>query len=80
MLCTITVRLPIATACLWTIEQRERRYESPRSRQTVSEPNNDIGRLLARGLKISFAAGVGVLVVVVHISIYLTGHGFHHGH
>jgi hypothetical protein len=62
-------------------EKQERRYESPRSRQTVSEPDNDtIGRLLSRGLKISFAAGVGVLVVVVHISIYLTGHGFHHGH
>jgi hypothetical protein len=67
-------------------KQQERRLEPPRSRQTVgveaiSGPNNDtIGGILSRGLRISLAAGVGALVVVAHISMYLTGHGFHHGH
>jgi hypothetical protein len=47
----------------------------------MSEADNEtIGGILSRGLKISLAAGAGVLVVVVHISIYLTGHGFHHSH
>jgi hypothetical protein len=35
---------------------------------------------LSRALRVSLAAGVGALVVAVHISMYLTGHGFHHGH
>lgn len=67
-------------------KQQERRQESLGSRQTVgaetmSEPDNEtIGGVLSRGLKISLAAGAGALVVVVHISMYLTGHGFHHGH
>jgi len=65
---------------------QERKCESPRSQQaveakTMSSPDNEtIGGILSRGPKISFAAGVGVLVVVVHISMYLSGHGFHHGH
>jgi hypothetical protein len=25
-------------------------------------------------------AGLGAFLVVVHISLYLTGHSFHHGH
>jgi hypothetical protein len=67
-------------------KQQERRHESVRSRQTagaetMSEADNGaIGGILSRGLKISLAAGAGELVVVVHISMYLTGHGFHHGH
>jgi len=67
-------------------KQQERRFESPRARQTVgvktmSNPDHEsIGGILSRGLRISLAAGVVVLVVVVHISMYLTGHGFHHGH
>jgi hypothetical protein len=66
-------------------KQQERRLESPRSRQTagatMSDPDNEtISGILSRGLRISLVAGVGVLVVVVHISMYLTGHGFHHGH
>jgi hypothetical protein len=67
-------------------KQQERRFEPPRARQTVgvktmSNPDNEaIGGILSRGLRISLAAGVGALVVVVHISMYLTGHGFHHGH
>ena len=65
---------------------QDRRHESPRSGETagakpMSEPDNEtIGGILSRGLKISLAAGAGALVVVVHISMYLTGHGFHHGH
>jgi hypothetical protein len=67
-------------------KQQERRLESPRSQQaveakTMSSPDYEsIGGILSRGPKISFVAGVGVLVVVVHISMYLRGHGFHHGH
>jgi hypothetical protein len=67
-------------------KQQERRYEPRRSQQTVGvktisgSDNETIGNVLSRGLRISLAAGVGALVVVVHISMYLTGHGFHHGH
>jgi len=67
-------------------KQQERRLEPPRSRQSVGveaisgTDDNAIGSILSRGLRISLAAGVGALVVVVHISMYLTGHGFHHGH
>ena len=67
-------------------KQQERRHDPSRSRQTagaktISEPDNEtIGGVLSRGCKISLAAGVGGLVVVVHISMYITGHGFHHGH
>jgi hypothetical protein len=67
-------------------KQQERRFESPRSPQTAGvramsrADNETIGGVLSRGLRISLAAGVGALVVVVHVSIYLTGHGFHHGH
>lgn len=39
-----------------------------------------VGNSLSRGLRISLAAGTGAFIVVVHISMYLTGHGFHHGH
>jgi hypothetical protein len=36
---------------------------------------------LSRGLRITLAAGAGAFVVVVHLSMYLTGHSFHHhGH
>jgi hypothetical protein len=67
-------------------KQQDRRHESPRSRETAGEktmsgPDKEtIGGILSRGLKISLAAGAGALVVVVHISMYLTGHGFHHVH
>ena len=67
-------------------KQQERRCEPQRSPQTIgvkamSSPDNETtGGILSRGLRISLAAGVGVLVVVVHLSMYLTGHGFHHGH
>jgi hypothetical protein len=66
--------------------QQERRYEPRRSRQTVgvkpmSSPGNEtIGDGHSRGLRISLAAGVAAFLVVIHISMYLTGHSFHHGH
>jgi hypothetical protein len=68
------------------LKQQERRYEPARSPQTVGgkaisgHDNDTVGGILCRGPRISLAAGVGALVVVVHISMYLTGHGFHHGH
>jgi len=67
-------------------KQQERRYELLESRATVgikatSGPHRgSIGGRFSRGLSISLAAGVAAFVVVVHISMYLTGHGFHHGH
>jgi hypothetical protein len=67
-------------------KQQERRFESPRLRQIVgvkaiANPDYEsISGILSRGRRISLAAGVGALVVVVHISMYLNGHGFHHGH
>ena len=67
-------------------KQQERRFEPLRSRQTIgvkeiaNPDNGSIGDILSQGRRISLAAGVGALVVVVHLSMYLTGHGFHHGH
>lgn len=67
-------------------KQQERRDESRRSPQaldvrTVPAPDNDTtGSGLSRGLRISLAAAVGVFVVLAHLSILLSGHGFHHGH
>jgi hypothetical protein len=64
----------------------QRKQQEQRSPQTLgvkamSRPDNETsGGILSRGLRISLAAGVGALVVVVHISMYLAGHGFHHGH
>jgi hypothetical protein len=65
---------------------RKRRYEPRRSPQTagvkaMSGPDREtIGNGLSRGLRISLVGGVGAFLVVVHISMYLTGHSFHHGH
>ena len=64
--------------------QRKRRNEPRRSPQpagvkAISGPPNEINGLF-RGLRISLAAGVGAFLVVVHISMYLTGHSFHDGH
>ncbi|HTF70002.1 MAG TPA: hypothetical protein VK638_45725 [Edaphobacter sp.] len=67
-------------------KHQERQYEPRRSPQTIgikamSSPDNETsGGILSRGLRISLAAGVGALVVVVHLSMCLTGYGFHHGH
>lgn len=66
--------------------QQERRYESPTSPETVgvtaiSDLGNGRSANGARGrLKIVLAAGFGILVVVVHVSMHLMGHSLHHGH
>jgi hypothetical protein len=67
-------------------KQHERQYQPARSPQTVgvkamSDPDNETaGNGLPRGLKILLAAGIGVFLVVVHVSMHLTGHSLHHGH
>jgi hypothetical protein len=67
-------------------KQRERRDEPRRlpkiaGVKAMFGPNNEtFGNGLSRRLRISLAASTGAFVVVVHVSMYLTGHGFHHGH
>jgi hypothetical protein len=67
-------------------KQHERQYQIPRSPQTegvnvMSHPDNKTtGDGLSRGLKIFLAAGTGVFLVMVHVSMHLTGHSLHHGH
>jgi hypothetical protein len=68
-------------------KQQERRDEPRRSLPAVvgikamsGRDKEIIGDGLSRALRVSLAAGVGALVVAVHISMYVTGHGFHHGH
>jgi len=58
-------------------KQQERRALGVR---TVPSPDNAIGSGPSRRLKLSLAAAVGVFVVVAHISMFLTGHAFHHLH
>ena len=67
-------------------KQQERRDEPRRSLPAVrvkalsGRDNEIIGDGLSRALRVSLAAGVGALVVAVHISMYLTGHCFPRGH
>ena len=67
-------------------KQQERRYQSPESPQTVgvkamsNSENDATGDGVSRGLRIFLGAGIAVFLVVVHVSMHLTGHGFHHGH
>lgn len=44
----------------------------------MSDPENETTGDGRRGLKILLAAGIGVFLVVVHISLHLTGHSLHH--
>jgi hypothetical protein len=66
--------------------QQQRRDEFPESvqaRDAQSMSGNDCERVtkgFSRGLKISLAAASATVVVMAHISMYLSGHGFHHGH
>jgi hypothetical protein len=47
----------------------------------MSPPDDETtGDGLCRGLKIFLAAGIGVFLVVVHISLHLTAHSLHSGH
>jgi len=68
-------------------KQHERRNQPSISPQTLgvtvmSHPENETsGNVLSRGRKIYLTAGVAVflaVVVVVHISLHLTGHRLHH--
>jgi hypothetical protein len=67
-------------------KHQERQYEPTRSLQTVRvKAMSDLdgqtaGDGLSRGFKIALAASIGAFLVVVHISMHLTGHSFHHGH
>ena len=67
-------------------KQQERQYQPTTSPQTVrvtamSNPDDQAGGGgLSRELRIALAAGIGVFVVVAHLAVHLTGHGFHHGH
>lgn len=68
------------------LKQQERRYQPPSSSQIVGvkampDPECErAGDSLRRGLKLVLAAAVGVFLVVVHLSMHLTGHSLHHGH
>lgn len=65
-------------------KREERQDETRRSRRSVGvkavfDPAiATVGNSRSRWLRISLAAGA--FVVAVHISMYHTGHGFHHGH
>jgi hypothetical protein len=67
-------------------KQLERQYDLLGSRATVGikamsgSNKKSFGGSFSRGLRISLAAGVGAFVVLVHVSMFLTGHSFHHGH
>src|SRR5713101_6445569 len=66
--------------------RQEERYQPSRSLRTtgveaMSDPDIQIsGGGLSHGLKILLAAGVGVFLVAVHISMHHIGHTLHHGH
>ena len=67
-------------------KQQEQPCQPTRSLQTVgvkatSDPDHETGGDgLSRGFKIALAASIGVFLVVAHLAVHLTGHGFHHGH
>lgn len=71
---------------LYGRRKQELRYQPSRSPQTVGvkaisdSDNETTGDGLSRGFKIALATCIGVFLVVVHISMHLTGHSFHHGH
>ncbi len=70
---------------LYGRRRQEERYQPSRSLRTTeakakSDPDSEIGGGLSRGLKILLAAGVGVFLVAVHISMHHIGHTLHHGH
>jgi hypothetical protein len=83
---TLSVYKPWGLTRYGRRKQQELRYQPPRSPQTagvkaISDSDNGIGGDVPfRGLKLVLAAGIGVFLMVVHISVYLTGHGLHHGY
>jgi hypothetical protein len=68
----------------WALsEQRDEARRSPQIagvKATSGTDDETSGNGLSRGLRISLAAGTGAFLVMVHISMYLTGHGLHRGH
>lgn len=64
-------------------KQQERRYQPSQTVgvKAISDSDNETtGDGLSGGFKIALATCVGVFLVVVHISMHLTGHSFHYGH
>ena len=67
-------------------KQQERQRQLPRSPQTIGVEamsgldNGRTGDGLSRGIKLVLATGIGVFLVVVHISMHLTSYSLHHGH
>ena len=67
-------------------KQQERRDESRISQQTsevktVPAPdNNAMSGSRSRRLRISLATAIAVFIAVAHVSLFLTGHSFHHGY
>ncbi len=82
---TISVYKPWGLT-LYGRRRQEERYQPSRSLRTtgveaMSDPDIEIsGGGLSRGLKILLAAGVGVFLVAVHISMHHIGHTLDHGH
>jgi hypothetical protein len=83
---TLSVYKPWGLTRYGQRKQQERRDEPRRSLPAVrvkalsGRDKEIIGDGLSRALRVSLAAGVGTLVVAVHILMYLTGHGAHKVH
>ncbi len=83
---TLSVYKPWGLTLYGRRKQQERRYQPLRSPQTVgvqamSDPDSGpAGDGLSRGLNVYLAAGIGLFLVAIHISMHLANHGFHHGH
>ena len=75
---TLSVYKPWGLTAYGRRKQQERRYESSRSPESP-KPDIETGDGVPRGLKIFVAAGIGAVVVIMLVSMHLTGHGFHHG-
>jgi len=87
---TLSVYKPWGLTLYGRHKQQERRYQLEISaienstccrRKAISDPENGpAGDSLPRGLNVYLAAGIGLFIVAIHISIHLTNHGFLHGH
>jgi hypothetical protein len=82
----LSVYKPWGLTSYGRLKQQERQYQPSRSSQIAgvkAMPDPDCERTgdgLRRGVKLVLAASVGVFLVVVHLSMHLTGHSLHHGH
>jgi hypothetical protein len=81
---TLSVYKPWGLTAYGRRKQQERRYQSPRSPQTIgvkamSDPDNQTtGDGFPGRFKSFLAMGIGVFLIVVLVSIHLTGHNLHH--